>query len=311
MNYKDCAELLKRHDGYLVITHKNPDGDTTGSAAALCAALRRIGKTAYAYPNPGMNGKLLPYIAEYYAPEGFSAQFIIAVDIAAESLFPRGFEGAVDLCVDHHPTNSHYAKNSLIVADRASCGEIMLELIKALRGPVTKAEATLLYLAVSTDTGCFRYSNTNSATFRAASELARLGADMPSVNFSFFRKASPARLKLEGMIYSSLRYYRDGKITVACVTLDMLSASGAGDDDLDDIANLAGRPEDSVLGITIREQPGGTCRLSLRSSPEVDCSAICAVFGGGGHALAAGCTISGTPERAREMILDVVNEVWK
>ena len=311
MNCKECAELLKKFDNYLILIHINADGDTVGSAAALCSALRRTGKTAFVRPSADVSEKLLPYIQPCFAPADYTPAYVIAVDIAAPGLLPEGFEGEVQLCIDHHPSNSGYAKNTLLNAGRAACGEIVLELIKALRGSVTKHEATLLYLALSTDTGCFQYSNTNAPAFRAAAELLRLGADNSDVNLRFFRRVSPARLKLEGLIYSGLGFYRDGKITVAEITRAMMAQSGASEDDMDDIASLAGRADGCVLSITIREQADGTCRLSLRSTSEVNSSDICAVFGGGGHALAAGCTISGSVEKARELILDVVNEVWK
>lgn len=311
MNCKECAELLKKFDNYLILIHRNPDGDTVGSAAALCSALRRTGKTAFVRPSADVSEKLLLYIQPCFAPADYTPAYVIAVDIAAPGLLPEGFEGEVQLCIDHHPSNSGYAKNTLLNAGRAACGEIVLELIKALLGSVTKHEATLLYLALSTDTGCFQYSNTNAPAFRAAAELLRLGADNSDVNLRFFRRVSPARLKLEGLIYSGLGFYRDGKITVAEITRAMMAQSGASEDDMDDIASLAGRADGCVLSITIREQADGTCRLSLRSTSEVNSSDICAVFGGGGHALAAGCTISGSVEKARELILDVVNEVWK
>lgn len=311
MNFKECAELLKKNDNYLILTHKNPDGDTVGSAAALCNALRRIGKTAYAMPNIGITEKLGEYIAEYIAPEGFAPNYVIAVDIASESQFTPNFNGAVQLCIDHHPSNTHYAAALLLCDERSSCGEIVLEVIKALKGSLTKREATLLYMALSTDNGCFKYANTNAAAFRAAAELLRYGADNAGINMRFFRKASPARLKLEGLIYQSLCYYRSGQIAVATITLDMLAQSGAGEEDMDDIASLAGRAEGCDLSATIRENENGTCRVSLRSTDKVNSSDICAVFGGGGHALAAGCSITGTPERAKEMLLDVINEVWK
>lgn len=311
MNFKECAELLKKNDNYLILTHKNPDGDTVGSAAALCNALRRIGKTAYTMPNIGITEKLGDYIAEYIAPEGFAPNYVIAVDIASESQLTPNYNGAVQLCIDHHPSNTHYAAALLLCDERSSCGEIVLEVIKALKGSLTKREATLLYVALSTDNGCFKYANTNAAAFRAAAELLRYGADNAGINMRFFRKASPARLKLEGLIYQSLCYYRSGQIAVATITLDMLAQSGAGEEDMDDIASLAGRAEGCDLSVTIRENENGTCRVSLRSTDKVNSSDICAVFGGGGHALAAGCSITGTPERAREMLLDVINEVWK
>ena len=131
------------------------------------------------------------------------------------------------------------------------------------------------------------------------------------VNLRFFRKVSRARLMLESMIYAGMDYYRDGKISVATVTLDMMEKAGATEDDCDDLAGLAGRAEDSVVSITIKEQEDGSCKISVRSNPEVSSSDICAVFGGGGHAMAAGCTIMGTPQIAKELLIQVIDEVWK
>ena len=124
----------------------------------------------------------------------------------------------------------------------------------------------MLYIGLSTDTGCFQYSNTNSASLRAASELLRLGADNAMVNLRFFRKVSRARLMLESMIYAGMDYYRDGKISVATVTLDMMDKAGATEDDCDDLAGLAGRAENAVVSITIKEQGDGNCKISVRSN---------------------------------------------
>lgn len=311
MNYKDCAEFLKKRDNYLIVTHKNPDGDCMGSAAALCSALRRAGKKAYLYPNGQVIALLRPYVEGFYAPEGYEAGCIVAVDTATEKMFALGFEGQVELCIDHHPSNSRYAPNLLLQAQRASCGEIVLELIKSLRGNISREEADLLYIAVSTDTGCFAYSNTNAATMRAAAELLKAGADNHAINTAFFRKRSLARLRLEGMIYSGMQIHRGGKLVIASVTREMMDRAGATEDDLDDIAGLAGRVEGSVLSVTIREMPDGGSKLSLRSNHEVNSCDICAVFGGGGHAMAAGCSLACAPDKAAVMIKDVIDEVWK
>ena len=128
------------------------------------------------------------------------------------------------------------------------------------------------------------------------------------VNVKFFRKASRARLKLEGMIYSTMGFYRDGKISVAIITKEMLRQAGAGEEDCDDLAGLAGRAEGASVNITIRERDNGSSKVSVR---DVSSSDICAVFGGGGHAMAAGCTIDCPPEKARDMLLAVIDEVWK
>ena len=309
MNYRECAKYLRERDRFRLLTHKNPDGDTLASAGALCLALRRLGKTAWLYPNTGLTRKMRLYVGKLIEPEGFEPECTVAVDIATSSLFAEGFSGKVQLCIDHHPTNAHYAENELIRDEKSACGEIVLELIKSLCGDVTADEATLLDIAVTTDTGCFQYANTDAHTFAAASELLRLGADHQAVCRDFFRKVSPARLRLEGMIYSDMGFYRDGKVVIALVTQEMLRRSGATQDDFDDLASLAGRAEGSVLNVTIREQEDGSSRVSVRSNPGISSSDICAAFGGGGHDMAAGCNIACPPEKARAMLLDVINEL--
>lgn len=311
MTAQECSQLLLSKNNILIITHTNPDGDTLCSAAALCSALRRAGKRANLCRNPAVTTKYMPHVEKYFAPKSFKSKYIVSVDVATEKMFAEGFDGAIDLCIDHHPTNSHYAKKELVCPDKAACGEIVLAVIKEMCGGITQEEADLLYIAVTTDTGCFQYLNTNAATFRAAAELLEYGADTGMVNVKFFRKASRARLKLEGMIYSTMGFYRDGKISVAIITKEMLRQAGAGEEDCDDLAGLAGRAEGASVNITIRERDNGSSKVSVRTGRDVSSSDICAVFGGGGHAMAAGCTIDCPPEKARDMLLAVIDEVWK
>jgi len=311
MTAQECSQLLLSKNNILIITHANPDGDTLCSAAALCSALRRAGKRANLFRNPAVTTKYMPHVEKYFAPKSFKSKYIVSVDVATEKMFAEGFDGAIDLCIDHHPTNSHYAKKELVCPDKAACGETVLAVIKEMCGGITQEEADLLYIAVTTDTGCFQYLNTNAATFRAAAELLEYGADTGMVNVKFFRKASRARLKLEGMIYSTMGFYRDGKISVAIITKEMLRQAGAGEEDCDDLAGLAGRAEGASVNITIRERDNGSSKVSVRTGRDVSSSDICAVFGGGGHAMAAGCTIDCPPEKARDMLLAVIDEVWK
>lgn len=310
MSPAEFAELLRARDGFLILNHRNPDGDTLGSGAALCHALRRLGKAAFIYNNPQITERNDAYIHDFYAPEDFRAETILAVDIATPGLFPRGFEGHVDLCVDHHPTNSFYADETLVVSEKSSCGEIVLEVIEALCGDVDPEEATLLYIALTTDTGCFQYMNTNADTMNCAARLISLGADHHKVVHDFFRRVSKARVMLEGMIYSGMKFYRDGKLTVAFVTRKMLRDAGTTENDLDDLAGLPGRIAGNMLSILIREQENGTSKVSVRSTPEVDSSAICAQFGGGGHAMASGCTLNCDPYEAERQLLQAVDQVW-
>ena len=309
MKAEQCARLLLKQDRILLVTHNNPDGDTAASAAALCSALRRQGKTAFLYPNPQLGARLRAYAEQFFAPADFTPAYTVTVDVATEKMFARGFEGKVDLAIDHHPTNSHYAKAECIDDRRAACGEIVLQIIKAMGG-VTKEEADMLYIALSTDCGCFQYANTDAHAFRSAAELLELGADNADINQVFFRQVSPARLKLEGMIYSGMRFYHDGKIAVNFITQQMLRETGVTEEELDDVAGLVGRARGHRVGITIRENPDGTSKISARCGPDFDVSALCAVFGGGGHKMAAGCSIHEKPERACELLLQVIEELW-
>ena len=191
MNDREFAAALRDRDAILILSHLRPDGDTRCSSfCRICSALRRMGKTAYLFPNPETTARYLPYVAQFFAPADFVPACVVAVDIATPNLFPQGFSGAVDLCVDHHPSNLHYAGDTLLHAEKSACGEAVLELIELLTGSVTEQEANLLYIAVTTDTGCFQYANTNAATLRAAARLLELGADNRRVSFS---ARSPAR----------------------------------------------------------------------------------------------------------------------
>ncbi len=308
---EQTVQILLEQDQILLLTHRNPDGDTLCSAAALCSALRRAGKKAALYRNVQITEKYSTYVEPYLADSSFEPEYIVSVDIATEGLFPRGFSGAVDLCIDHHPTNSHFAEDEIVCPESSSCGEIILRLIEGMSGVMTKEEADLLYIAVSTDTGCFQYANTNPDTLSAASKLVAAGADNAHLNQIFFRKVSRARIQLEGMIYSSMTFHRNGRIVIAPVTLEMMKKSGATEDDCDDLASLPGRMQGEVVGITIREMEPGRCKISVRTTEEVSAIRICEAFGGGGHQMAAGCSIDAAPERAQQLLLAVVDEVYK
>lgn len=310
MNVSEAAEYLRKKDQILIVTHKNPDGDTLSSSAALCHALQTCGKTAFLFPNVQITRKYVPYVGKYFAPEGYTPKTIVSVDVADVSMFCQNFHEKVDLCIDHHPTNPGFGVENCIYPERAACGEIMTDIISCLPCGIDQEIATLLYIAITTDTGCFRYLNTTGNTFRCAALLYEKGADMATVNTVFFRKQSKARIAIEAEILSSMELYREGKIVFAFVTLDMIKRTGAKEEDLEDLSELAGRIDTELLGITIREKEDGGCKVSVRSFPEINSFEICRHFGGGGHKMAAGCTIPASPKEARDQLLKVIDEVW-
>lgn len=308
MTIKECAAWLNEHDDILILTHVRPDGDTLGGAAALCSALRRTGKNAALYNNPDITPKYMKYVKDFVS-DNFDFTCTLAVDVAEAHMLPPGFTGAVDACIDHHPSNSHYAENLLLNGSKASCGEIVLDVIKQLCGNVTAQEASLLYMAVSTDCGCFRYANVTSETFAAASELLSYGAEVQKLNFDLFRQVSRARMTLEGSILSELKYFFDGKVVAATVTRKMMSDAGATENDCDDIAGIPGKVEGCVVSLVIRELDNNKCKVSVRSQKVFDSSALCARFGGGGHKMASGCTIEADPDETLKMLVSAIGEV--
>lgn len=312
MDLNTCADYLRQHDQYMLITHRRPDGDTLGSAAALCHALRRAGKTAFLYPNPEITDTYMPFIKPYLADASYTGETFVSVDVADEPLFCRGFTGKVDLWLDHHPGRNGLERFGMVWPQKASCGELVMEIIESLCGDICPEEANLLYMAVSTDTGCFVYANTNAETHRAAARLADAGAQFHPINNLLFRTRSRARLMLEGMIFSSLRSYRNDSINVAVITLDMMRRSGATEDDCDDLANLAGLVRGNRVSITVRElrTDPPQSKVSVRTDGCVDASRVCALFGGGGHKMAAGCEMDKTPEETAEAMRLAVEEAW-
>ncbi|NLC72415.1 MAG: phosphoesterase RecJ domain-containing protein [Ruminococcaceae bacterium] len=305
-----CAEILREHDDYLILSHKFPDGDTLGSGAALCSALRRIGKTAYCFPNPDITPRYAGFIEPYLAKEGQMPSFAISVDIASDGMLSSGAPQDIKLAIDHHKTNTGFAKDLCLDYGKSSCGELVLEIIEALCGSISEEEANLLYIAVSTDTGCFQYTNTNAGTLEAAAKLVKAGADNKSLNVMLFRTLSRARITLLGMLYSGMKYYKSGKVTAATVTLEMLNSIGATEDDCEDIAGIPGAAEGAAVSVLIRELGENYCKVSLRSKPGYDVSKVCAVFGGGGHPGASGCKIKHSPEETEKMILSEISKQW-
>lgn len=311
MEWREAAALLREWDDILILTHRRPDGDTIGCAVALCRALRNLGKRAWVLENPDTSSLFTPYLEGVLAPVGFVPEKVVSVDMASLGLLPenaKGYREAIDLAIDHHPSNEGFARETCLEADKAACGEIVYKIVKKL-GEVTPEVALPLYLAVSTDTGCFVYSNTTPNTHRVAADLLEAGIDYKGVNKRHFRTKTLKRLKLEAMLLEGMHLYWENTVAVAAVTLDMVAQLQATEEDLEDIAAFLGQIEGVRHAVTIRELRPGECKLSLRTAADLDASRVCALLGGGGHAAAAGCTVSGTPEEAEQAMIEAIRTV--
>lgn len=301
----ELAAALLAGDNYVMLTHRRPDGDTIGSAVALTRALRALGKTAYILENPQFTEKFRPYLEELTTQQMPQQATIITVDIAAEGLFPYSaldYVNQAEYRIDHHGGRADFAAQGYIDPEAAACGEIILELLQQMQAPIDPETAQALYVAISTDTGCFRYSNTTAKTLRAAALCKELGADTFAVNQVMFLTKRLARLKLDAHLAQTTEFYAGGQVAVSAISNEVREKLGITEDDIDDISGFGREIEGVEIGVMLRQE-GEKGKISLRTSPRHDAAAICGRMGGGGHRAAAGATVEGGIEQAKKAVL--------
>ncbi len=311
MTIQECAQRLQGLDRVLILTHVRPDGDTIGSAGALCQALRDMGKEAYLLPNPELTATYAPYAAPYLAPEGYEPGYVVSTDVAALQLLPENakvYQESICLAIDHHPSNEGFGKENCVVAEAAACGEILYDIIREMT-QVTPQIAMLLYVAIATDTGCFVYSNTTARTHAIAAELLGCGIDVSQVNRALFRTKSRVRLAMEARMVAEMELYDQDRVVVMQIPLSLRQEMHATDADIEELSALAAQVEGTDCGITLRELGKGRVKVSLRTGPRVNATRVCGLLGGGGHAAAAGATVEGTLAEAKEAVLAAVAEI--
>ncbi len=312
MTAQEAAALLQERDHILILTHRRPDGDTVGCAAGLCRALRQAGKQAFVLPNEDATALIAPYIAGLEPPAEWEPSFVVTVDIAGVGLFPesaKGWTGRVDLAIDHHPSNEGFGTANCVDDTCAACGELVYDICREL-GAVTPEIALPLYVAVSTDTGCFVYGNTTGRTHRVAADLIEVGIPYRDANKRHFRTKSAKRLKLEAMLMQGLELLQGDTLAIGSLSLADMAAVGATEEDAEDIAAFIGQVEGVYNSVTIRELKPGECKLSVRTNPvKLNATKVCALLGGGGHAAAAGCTVFGSVREARDAVLQAIEAV--
>jgi len=308
----DTATWLKEHDNYLIITHRRPDGDTIGCAGALAQGLSEIGKTVYVLQNPEATPRYVRFMESHYAPKNYVPNYIITVDTASVSLFPENakkYKDSISLCIDHHNSNSLYADLTCLNDERAACGEIIFDILMIISGNISNITAERLYVALSTDTGCFAFGNTTSNTLYIASLLIESGAQNKTLNKELFRTKTRGRIKMEGLLTSGMEFSFKDKVAVASITREMIETADATEDDMDDIASIPGSIEGVCIGITIREMSAiDDCKISVRTISPHDAQAICAHFGGGGHKLAAGASIKKTIKEIKKTLHEILHD---
>lgn len=322
MTVSEIAEGLTKADSVLILTHVNPDGDCIGSAFALKELIHAMGKSAVVV-NPGELPKRLRFLCgdqeslslDDVNPDDFG--LILSIDVASPMqlgehavLIPK-----IDWMIDHHGMGEAYAKN-YIDPTASAAGEIVYTIYKELKsiGAVGKCPeaARKMYAAIVSDTGSFKFSNTTPATHIAASELVDEinnaddgGMDTADVCRSLFGQRTLKELTAQMLAIQNLRFYEDGALGAVIFTQQMLADAGLTEEEIGNVVDTPRGVEGVLVGISLRQLAADHTqyKVSSRANAEIDCAAVCASFGGGGHIRAAGCTITAdSPEEALRMM---------
>ncbi len=309
---RDICSALTAADDLTLIMHRHPDGDTIGSAAALGRCLAAAGKRvryACADPISPKYSDLIDPADMTDAPEGT----IVTVDVASPDM-AGGFSDAArtaDIVIDHHGTNPCFGKYNLVRPEAAATGEIIYDIIREI-GTLTRDIAYPLYVAVSTDTGCFRHGNTTPYTHTVAAALMETGLDITGINRRLFVVKSPAAFAARGEVTGNIETFANGQAALTHIGLDFIRGIGAGEDDLENLSSLPMEMEGVRVSAFLRETREGVYKVSLRTDGSADGAAICKRFDGGGHPMAAGCTLTGSLDECktalREAILAALTE---
>jgi phosphoesterase RecJ-like protein len=294
----ETARFLLERDRIVIVTHRRPDGDTLGSASLLCRGLRQLGKTAHVLYNPETTRRYLALQEGLTKPAVEASDTLVCVDVAAPELLPTGvLQEQILLRIDHHASATGFTPYALVDPTAAACGEILCDVLTEMGAELDIPMANALYIAVSTDTGCFRYANTTSNSFAVASRCAAVSPELFGINQMLFDTNSLGRLRLQGWLVEHALFLLDGQAVICALPRSV-------EEDLqlteEDMENISGFPR-SIEGVKISamlRQETGRVKLSVRAVPGWDAAAVCAAFGGGGHKGAAGATLRMSMEDA-------------
>ncbi|HEY8712407.1 MAG TPA: bifunctional oligoribonuclease/PAP phosphatase NrnA, partial [Thermoanaerobaculia bacterium] len=297
---REVAERIRAGRNFLITAHRNPDGDALGSGIALQRLIRKLGKQArmvvrdgFAKPLfniPGANEVTVSDSLPADYPKAYDALFTMECPEIQRTGYPV-LPGPV-VNIDHHLGNEMYGEINYLDVDAPSVGEMILQLnTKFLHVPLDRDTATAMYVSLSTDTGFFRYHNTTQRTFEAALELVKAGVVPGDVSLWINESQSRGSIKLLGLCLTTLQLHANDRIATTELPRRFFAESGAVPEDTEGIVNYGRNIEGVVISALLKEGDGDTTRVSLRAKPGVDVQQVAAMFGGGGHKAASGCTI--------------------
>jgi len=318
-------DQIKKAHHILLASHSDPDGDAVSSLLALGLALGKLNKKTTLYnasPIPAVY-RFLPSVELIVNQIKSAEDYDAALILDCGDLSRIGQASAivnripVIINIDHHISNTGFGCMQLVDARACSTAEIVYRLITALKTPIDKAMATSIYTGILTDTGSFRFSNTNQAAFAISHKMAALGVEPYSVAQHVFGTYSLGRIKLLNLALDSLEISRNGKLSIMTITSAMFEYTKTQPEDVDGMINYARRIEDVKVAALIQEQKNGKSRsegrrrfhVSLRSDGSVDVAAIAGAFGGGGHPSAAGFQIETSLIKLKSDIITLANNL--
>ena len=312
---RDAVDRLKSAYRVLMTCHRSPDGDALGSELGLAELARRLGVTVEILNRDITPGNLthMPGIENVKIgdrlPDDLGDRYDLAVTVECPGLDRTGFEGLSRLPIlniDHHPDNTAYGVTNFLDAAAPAVGEMVWRMFGEA-GIVPSAEAaTNLMVALTTDTGDFRFSNATARAFRAAAEMVDAGARPPQIANWIHNNRSLASVRLLGESLRSLRIHCGGKLALITADQQAFARADAGPEDTEETVNV---PR-SIAGVEavayFKQWEPNLVRVSLRSRGEVDVRAVAETFGGGGHVNAAGCTVEGALHEVEARVASAV-----
>jgi phosphoesterase RecJ-like protein len=231
------------------------------------------------------------------------------VDVASPGLLPANAQpllGKIGMRIDHHLSATSFTENELVDHTAAACGEIVYDVLMAMGAEMTKDIAWRMYIAISTDTGCFRYANTTAGTYRVAAACAETGADLYPITQALFDTTSISELKLQNWMVDNARFLCGGRAAVCAIPKAM--EESVSKEDLEGISGFLRSIEGIKISATLRETETGS-KMSVRAVPGFDATEVCKKFGGGGHKGAAGASLNLPLNEAVDVVAAALEEV--
>ena len=318
-SFAEIAAALRGAKRIAVLSHVRPDGDALGSQLALGISLRQLGKDVAIWNEDGMLEKysFMPCAELLVRPPAEPEDFDlgVALDTAVQNRLGIAFAAVrapTWINIDHHPTNPRYGDLNYIDATAPATGQILYELLAMQDLPMNSEIAENLFVAISTDTGSFQYSNTTARTFEIGAELVKCGVNVGRVSQLLYENYPRRRVELLRELLGTMHFEANGQVASFSLPLAVARDLGVEPEDNEGLIDHLRAIRGVVVAIFFEELLDGKVRVSMRSKSEaVDVAAIAQRFGGGGHTLAAGARVRGTlpevEERLRRAICDVID----